>query len=356
MNQNKKWCIGFIAIVFASLTFVGILTVVVDPYFHYHKPLDSLEYLLDSERQRYINDGIIRNFEYDAIIIGSSMTENFKTSQLDELFDVNSVKACYMGTTYHEIGDNIQKAIENHGEIKMVVTSLDVTRLCDESDAVRDDMGTYPTYLYDENYLNDVQYVLNKDVLLEDIYGVINNTLDGKGTTSFDEYSNWMEYSVFGEAAVMDSYTRLEVTEANWEAMDEQQARIYDNITENIISVARANTETQFYIFFPPYSICFWDDMSRRGLVGWQTENIKIAAELLLECENIHLYAFYDEYDIVCNLDNYKDIAHYSENINEQILEWMANGEHELTKENIEQYFVDTENFYMNYDYDSLFQ
>ena len=356
MNQNKRWCIGFAGIVLITLVLIGILTIVVDPYFHYHKPLETLEYPLNSERQRYINDGIIRNFEYDAIIIGSSMTENFKTSQLDELFGVNSVKACYMGTTYYEIANNIQNAIDNHEEIKMVLTSLDVTRLCDESDAVRDDMGTYPSYLYDGNYLNDVQYILNKDVLLEDTYGAINHTLDGKETTSFDEYSNWMQYSVFGKEAVLASYVRTEPAEANPEAMEEQQARIHDNITENVISVASENPETQFYVFFPPYSICFWDDMSRRGLVGWQTENIKIATGLLLECENIHVYAFYEETDIVCDLNNYKDIAHYSENINEQILAWMASGEHELTKENAEQYFDDMEKFYTNYDYDSLFQ
>ena len=57
---------------------------VVDPYFHYHKPLKGLYYTLDNERSQ--NDGIIRHFNYDAMIIGTSMAENFKTSEMDELW------------------------------------------------------------------------------------------------------------------------------------------------------------------------------------------------------------------------------------------------------------------------------
>ena len=84
MNSDKKWCITFLGLVIGTLIILGAITVIVDPYFHYHKPLTSLEYPLRSERQRYINDGILKNFDYNAIIVGSSMTENFKSSQLDE--------------------------------------------------------------------------------------------------------------------------------------------------------------------------------------------------------------------------------------------------------------------------------
>ena len=39
-----------------------------DPYFHYHGPFSSFSYRLYEER--YINDGISRHFNYDAIITG----------------------------------------------------------------------------------------------------------------------------------------------------------------------------------------------------------------------------------------------------------------------------------------------
>lgn len=39
----------------------------------------------------------MRNFEYDAIIIGTSMTENFKTSEADALFAASFIKVPFSG-------------------------------------------------------------------------------------------------------------------------------------------------------------------------------------------------------------------------------------------------------------------
>jgi hypothetical protein len=39
---------------------------------------------------------------------------------------------------------------------------------------------------------------------------------------------------------------------------------------------------------------------------------------------NVKIYDFQDEYEIVENLDNYKDIMHYSQNINQHIIDEIA--------------------------------
>ena len=89
-NRFKRWMIAVLAVFLLAVVGVCGLIAVVDPYFHYHKPLPYFSYTLDNER--YQNDGILRHFDYDAVITGSSMTENFKPSELDELFGVNAVK------------------------------------------------------------------------------------------------------------------------------------------------------------------------------------------------------------------------------------------------------------------------
>ena len=88
----KKW--GLCAIVLLVFLVVGIafLTYVVDPYFHYHAPVKGINYRL--YEQQYINDGIARHFDYDAIIIGNSLSENMKTSQVDELSDDSGGADC----------------------------------------------------------------------------------------------------------------------------------------------------------------------------------------------------------------------------------------------------------------------
>lgn len=356
MKANRKWCIAFISIVLIVLIGIGCVTVIVDPYFHYHAPLDGLEYPLSSERQRYINDGILKNFNYDSIIIGSSMTENFKTSQWDEMFGTNSVKVCYSGTTFYEVRNNLQTAFEKHPDIQTVVMSADIIRLCDDKDMMRYDLTDYPMYLYDDNYFNDVSYLFNKDVLFDDLGKVLKHTLSGQKTTTFDEYSNNSDKYVYSKETVDAGYDRLEKTMPDKTAMEDQHANVKQNVTQNIVELAKQNPNVQFYVFFPPYSIYYWDDMNQRGLVEWQYSNIVSATQLMVECDNIHLFAFFDKEEIICNLNNYKDFVHYSEDINEYILNAMHEGSGRLTSENYEQYFDNVIHSYVNYDYDALFE
>ena len=41
------------------LVIAGGLTALIDPFFHFHKPLKNLEYPLNRGSERYLNDGII---------------------------------------------------------------------------------------------------------------------------------------------------------------------------------------------------------------------------------------------------------------------------------------------------------
>ena len=103
--SGKKWTAAFIAVLLALLMGMGAVTAVIDPYFHYHKPLERYQYVI--ENQRYQNNGIVKHFDYDAVITGTSMSENFKTSEMNEIFGVNAVKVPFSGSSYREINDNL---------------------------------------------------------------------------------------------------------------------------------------------------------------------------------------------------------------------------------------------------------
>lgn len=88
---------------------VAAATVVIDPFLHYHGPLAGLEYpLLD---ERYQNDGIARHFSYDALITGTSMTQNFKPSEFDALWGAEAVKIAFSGASYREVDENVRRAL-----------------------------------------------------------------------------------------------------------------------------------------------------------------------------------------------------------------------------------------------------
>ena len=111
MDRHKKWFLGTIIGSISILMTILLAMVIFDPYFHYHGMIPGMSYRIYNER--YINSGIVKNFEYDAIITGSSMNQNFKTSQMDELWGTNSIKVTFSGAGFQEIKNNLVKALES---------------------------------------------------------------------------------------------------------------------------------------------------------------------------------------------------------------------------------------------------
>lgn len=350
----KKWVISFWIVFIIILAGTGALTVIIDPCFHYHKPLKNIQYPMYN--QRYINNGIIKNFDYDAMIIGTSMTENFKVSEFNELFGVNSIKVPFPAATYKEISDNVKTAAAYNPCLKVVLRCLDYNKILTPADAMSYAAEDYPEYLYDDILYNDIKYIFNKAILFDETLDVISYTMSGETTPDFDSYASWGDYDVYGKDAVLAEYARPEKSDEILEITDEDYRNITENVTQNILQIAEENPEIEFYLYFSPYSIYYWDMLNQEGNVERNLDAEKYIIELLLPYDNIHLFSFFTNYELICGLENYKDIYHYGKAINSQILIWIKEGKYEITEENYENYCAQRKAFYMNYDYDSLFE
>ena len=349
-----RWLRFTVGAVLAMLVMLGGLVVWVDPFFHYHKPLEHLAYPIDSER--YQNDGISRNFTYDAVLTGTSMMENFKASRFDSLFGVSSVKIPYAGGYYKEVDQAVKRALSYNPQVKVVCRSLDRSFLFYQKDQ-QNPAAPSPDYLTDDNPFNDVNYIFNKEVIFGTIQGVFARTKAGGQTTTFDEYMHWAPERDWGREAVLKTYEREPQKNETVPFTEEDRRTVMENLEQNVLATARANPQVTFYYFIPPYSISWWDsELMVKGEFERQMEGYRLMARMLLECRNIRLFAFDDQFDITCNLDHYMDVIHYSEDIGDQLLEWMAAGEHMLTNDNVDRYFVRITNFYANYDYDSIYE
>lgn len=356
--NSKKFNIISIAIFISAITIIICTTIVVDPYFHFHAPLDNLGYLIDYNDGRYQNDGLIKHFEYDALIIGTSMALNFKTSEVNDLFDVNSAKAIFFGGPYKEIGDNLQIALENKSGIKMIIRGLDVDYLTQDKDAlfagVVEQGFQYPTYLTDNDWKNDISYLLNKSILRKTL-GVLFNT--AKGNTTAMDYPDSCNYT-WGKEAVLSTYVRPKKMDSKKQINFEIEKTVRDNIDQNVIELAKQYPDVEFYCYLTPYSICYWDTVNQRGEIDYDIEVQKIAIEEILKsgADNIFLFSFFENYEMICNLDNYKDRGHYGEWINSAMLKWMRKGEYQLTEQNYIDYINNIKHFYTSYDYDNIYK
>ena len=353
MVKSKKWVIGWFVIVVLGLGALGAWVYKVDPYIHYHKP-DTSKYYYSLDNHRSQNDGIIKHFDYDALIIGTSMTENFKTSEMNEIFGCNSIKVPFTGGSFKEINDNINNAIESNPNIKYIVRGIDMEKFFDGKDKMRYDLGVYPTYLYDDNVLNDVKYIWNRDVIWNRTFPMTKNK--ESGITSFDDYSNWNDLYSFGVNTVcpdgLGDIPKGEYVHLN----DEEKKKIAENISLNVTSIAQDNPDITFYYFFTPYSAAWWTNFIPPGTIKKEIEAERFIIETILKCDNIKLFSFNNRLDITCNLNNYKDTMHYGEWINTMILHWMHDGNYQLTKENYEQYLQTELDNYSNLDYAEIGQ
>lgn len=349
--KNKTYLI--ITIIGTLLLLAGFagVNIYVDPLFHYHSAADEFQYPLWDER--YMNDGITRNFTYDSIVTGTSMTENFKTSLWDNLFDTMSIKVPFSGGTYKEVNDLLERAFERNDSIKMVLRSLDLNMLIEDKDAL--DYEDYPDYLYDDNIFNDVNYVLNKDIFFTFTEYVFTFNKLGGNSTDFDTYKNWNGLYEYNEDTMRANHVRGEKKEGEASLTEEEIAMIKGNLEQNVLSLVKEHTETQFYFFIPPYSICYWDDLYRNGEINKIIEAQRIEIELLVPYENIHLYSFFDNTDVICNLNFYRDSLHYNQDISDMIMESMYYGEGRITESNYEEYLNLIRDFYLNFPYDDFF-
>ena len=347
----KKWFQKCIRGLLLLLVLIVAVVVFVDPYFHYHKPFDFMSYRLYEER--YINDGIGRHFDYDAIITGTSMAQNFKPSEMDALFGTRAVKMPFSGAGYAELSENLDRALARNGNVKMVLWAVDYNGLLRSYDWQQ--YENYPTYLYDDNPFNDVSYVLNKSILY---HGVMPNalmSLTGQPRTTMDEYSSWVNET--GLEHILLSYDRNNVNiPATVDFGDSEKQTVIQTIENNFVYLIEKYPDTEFYLFYTPYSICYWDALNIKGTIQRQTEAEKLATEMLLQYPNVKLYNFFDQYEVICNPDYYNDDGHYSAEINSRILGWMAEGTGLLTQDNYEERLKEEQNFYLSYDYDSIYR
>lgn len=329
------------------LALMAAAVAVVDPFLHYHKPLAGMQYPLKDER--YQNDGILRHYEYTAVISGTSMTQNFRASQFEELWGEKTVKTAFSGASFKEVSDALERAFSYNKGIKYVVRSLDGSRINYLAD--RNEYEGYPEYLYDRNPFNDTEYLLNKEVATK-LLAVVNYTRAGNIMPTMDEYGSWGQYKVYGRDEVFRTLPQLGEFEEEVVLSDEDRAVIAENIQKNVLELALAHPGTVFYVFVPPYSICYWQALVQTKQLNAQLETELMAVELLLQADNIRVFCFADEVDMIADLDNYTDSLHYGPWVNDRILQWMYDGEHELTKDNCREYYDMVRELYLNYPYD----
>ena len=201
------------------------------------------------------------------------------------------------------------------------------------------------------NYLNDVQYIWNKDVLLNYILRPLVDTKDKSDWNMI--YKPWWQDEHYQKALVLMFYEPAPESDVYVEP-DTYTNAIEANLNTNIIPYIEEHPETTFHIFYPPYSILYWYDVVRGQELDAVIEKYRYMTTRLLEYDNVEIYFFQNQEDIICNLNNYADYTHYHGSICNYMVQCFANGKRRVTEDTLEEELSVLRELAENYDYEAI--
>lgn len=342
-RHYKRGFFWLLAGVGILLCLIAGLVILADPFFQYHKPIPGLHYVIDNQLSQ--NAGMIKNFEYDSVIVGSSMTVNFDTDVFKEAMNLNTLKVSTNAATPKDMEKILSMVQEYNPQVKAVFASLDAYNFAEGVDTTA---YPYPEYLYDRNLFNDVSYLFNKDVILSYI---LKPQIQKTETPLHEAYWSWV-YRTCGKEAIAQTYTVPQITGVTL-PKEEYLAITEENMRVNILPIIEQMPDTKFVFFFPPYSILYWYNRMAEGCIEAELAQMEKMTELLLAYPNVQVYTFQNEYEYITNYENYFDYSHYSHEKNDDMTWCFALEKGRLTQDNYKQTFDQMQDWLLTFDYEN---
>ena len=323
INTSKKL---FLKKLILSIIVMAILTsgmvFVFDPFFHYHKPIRPLKAVLNQAEYQVI--GTLRTFDYDSLIAGSSMAENYNNKWFDETFDCTAIKAVKPGANTSDLVYLLEAAHEEK-EIKNIFYTLDISALTTtiQEHYVNEGM---PLYLYNKNPLDDVKYLFNKHVIFEDIPYMIANSFIG----DYDEGDsfNWAQYKEFG------TLHYIPTEEKQPEKIVNEYGKYVDFNLDKLENLVKSHPETNYIFMVPPYSSLWWYEAYMCGDMELNFYALDQAFIRLIPYHNVEIHYFQTMEDIVSDLNLYMDLIHYHPDVNKSLVDLIPSNNYKVTGNN----------------------
>ena len=323
MMKRKTWSLLCLAALLAALALLSGVVIAIDPFQIYRR---AERYIppIDNTTQVYANAGIVRHYDYDSAIVGTSVTENFLPSQLDALFGGRFIKLCTSAGTAYNHALLLDIAFDTH-DMKRVIYGLDVYSYI----ALLDETGSeVPLYLYDKNPFNDVKYWLNRSVFGSFLPRCLRTWGQQQDDSLRDSMYSWAGQDNYGRVALYNAqFTQPETVFP----ADRDVNLAQENLDTHLLPFITEHPGTEFIFFFPPYSAAEWSTMKSKGTLDSMLTLRGVLYDALSVYENVTVYDFAARGDWALNLDNYKDTLHYGQWINDEIAACIARGKYAVT-------------------------
>ena len=332
----KQWLFKTVLFTTALLLAFGSFNYIFDPLQQYRA---ATLYKPHFTNARYLTPGLAKSYDYDSVVVGSSMTENFIISNVESILGFGkTIKFSSGGTTSHELKLVLDVAFK-HKKIKNVLYGLDFYAFSGEADRLLHGEGSLPMYLYDDNYWNDYKYIFNIDTIKMSLKTALLQKSKSKSIElNYNKMFEWQHrYKAkdFNESKILkmwnDPQTRFN---EGFNIKDFTLDKLKKSFAHNLLPLIEMHPETNFYIFYPPYSILAYIDAKENGSLINVLAFKKYIFSIVSKYPNVKLYDFQMAKDVTFNLNNYRDFTHYHQKINHWMLEQIKMNKHLVNKRN----------------------
>jgi hypothetical protein len=312
-----------------------LLTYLVDPLQIFRKASYKASF---SANERYQNPGLIRHYPYNTIIVGTSMVENFRASYVDRRLGVRVLKVPIRGSTIHEQFLTARLALET-GRVVRVIWGLDHWICVGRPQDLGSTANQFPLFLYEGGTWSSAQYLFNISTFADSLKVIVTKRLwEPPDANALEKLYAWDHTVTFSaERAFRD----LDVSMAQATRSHDLDPALYGfdamwaNFAVNVLSLVDSFPDVRFDMFFPPYSILqfkFYEWQNPDLLDRLFAFRAQVIDELLRR-RNVSLFGFDDVDAVTHDLDNYKDMAHYRAEVNDYMIDAIAEGRHRIVKE-----------------------
>ena len=359
-NPSFRYTFLVLSLVFIPFSASIVAVSIADPLSLFHKPWTGDEYYIGDLRIQAA--GIIRHKEFDSIILGSSMAANFSGKEASNIWDSRFVNLSAQGSWFSGRSHILKYALKKK-PLENIIISLDGYEKVGKDNPKF--LAENDSYLYNENPFDDIriylepryrQYMYCRSQMLpesfrcqsvKDIEHIAEWPSMAEELERFGGIENWGG----GENAEQIRNALLKITQYldkiqsgtfekfNQEEFRKRQREDQESFNQYIFRYMTENPKTKFYLFFPPYSRFRFAMRKQSEALDFELylERIRYAVEKVEGMPNGLVFGF-DHLDFLDDLRNYKDSGHYHPRFNSEMLKWMHDRQHQLTKNNVVSY------------------
>jgi hypothetical protein len=318
---------------FVSMSFLAMLAVVsfnfyVDPFTYYHAPWASISL---SNNHRYSNPGLARQLDYSVALVGTSHVLELESSRLSEIMGEPAINLSTNGSLIREQAQLVELVLQQ-GKANTLLWEMNYPSF-DMGDIVVEFGEGYPQYFYTPTIETPFRYLMSFDTLMQSI-----NALGSPDPVTLDS-RNQASVRTYSEDRVL----------ANWDfklkRWDEELSQVWaenlltietpsELIERRILPVIKQYPEVQFKLFVPPTSVLMFLLFEYRGDSGFLNwlELRDALARLTATVPNVELYDFHSDWEIISNLDLYRDLGHFNQTVMKNMFVQMSLGEKQVNK------------------------